>query len=144
MEEFIRSNLSWGEVGVGGAINDDGSGGRGGGRGRSRVQSREGNVRRIARPGRRRVGEEEEDDAANIPAPWTDVDEARLVALRNAPIEMADTSYGRFLATQKRDAERAYQHMDADEREAFLRKLSEIDADEAENGQSTPTNPTPI
>ena len=87
--------------------------------------------------------EEEEDDAANIPAPWTDVDEARLVALRNAPIEMAHTLYGRFLATQKRDAERAYQHMDAKEREAFLRKLSEIDADDAENGRSTPTNPTP-
>jgi hypothetical protein len=42
---------------------------------------------------------------------------------------MADTSYGRFLATQKRDAERAYQHMDAEEREAFLRKLTEIDTD---------------
>ena len=43
------------------------------------------------------------------------------MALKNAPIEMADTSYGRFLATQKWDAERAYQHMDAEEREAFLR-----------------------
>ena len=45
----------------------------------------------------------------SIPAPWTNADEAGLVALRNAPIEMADTSYGWFLATQKRDAERAYQ-----------------------------------
>jgi hypothetical protein len=66
------------------------------------------------------------------------------VALRNAPIEMADTSYGRFLATQKRDAERAYQHMDAEEREAFLRKLTEIDADDAKDGQSPPSNPTPV
>ena len=65
------------------------------------------------------------------------------MALRNAPIEMADTSYGRFLATQKRDAERAYQHMDAEEREAFLRKLTEIDADDAKDGQSPPSNPTP-
>jgi hypothetical protein len=65
------------------------------------------------------------------------------VALRNAPIEMADTSYGRFLATQKRDAERAYQHIDAEEREAFLRKLMEIDADDAKDGQSPPSNPTP-
>jgi hypothetical protein len=89
-------------------------------------------------------GEEEEDDAANIPAPWTDANEARLVALRNAPIEMADTSYGRFLATQKRDAERAYQHMDAEEREAFLRKLTEIDADDTEDRQSPPSNPTPV
>ena len=75
---------------------------------------------------------------------WTDADEAGLVALRNAPIEMADTSYGRFLTTQKRDAERAYQHMEAEEREAFLRKLTEIDADDAEDGQSTPSNPTPV
>jgi hypothetical protein len=66
------------------------------------------------------------------------------VALRNAPIEMADTSYGRFLATQRRDAERAYQHMDAEEREAFLRKLMEIDADDAKEGQSLPSNPTPV
>jgi hypothetical protein len=57
---------------------------------------------------------------------------------------MADTSYGRFLATQKRDAERAYQHMDAEEREAFLRKLTEIDADDAQDGQSPPSNPTPV
>ena len=66
------------------------------------------------------------------------------MALRNAPIEMADTSHGRFLATQKRDAERAYQHMDAEEREAFLRKLTEIDADDAEDGQFPPSNPTPV
>ncbi len=88
-------------------------------------------------------GEEEEDDAS-IPAPWTDADEMGLVALRNAPIEIADTSYGRFLATQKRDAERAYQRMDAEEREAFLRRLMEIDADNAEDGQSPPSNPTPV
>jgi hypothetical protein len=88
-------------------------------------------------------GEEEEDDAS-IPAPWTDADEAGLVALRNAPVEMADTLYGRFLATQKRDTERAYQHMDAEERGAFLRKLTEIDADDAKDGQSPPSNPTPV
>jgi hypothetical protein len=88
-------------------------------------------------------GEEDEDDAS-IPAPWTDAGEAGLVALRNAPIEMADTLYGRFLETQKRDAERAYQHIDAEEREAFLRKLTEIDADDAKDGQSPPSNPTPV
>ena len=62
----------------------------------------------------------------------------------STPVEMADTLYGRFLATQKRDTERAYQHMDAEEREVFLRKLTEIDADDAEDGQSPPTNPTPV
>jgi hypothetical protein len=90
-------------------------------------------------------GGEEEDNDASIPTPWTDADEAVLVVLRNVPIEMADTSYGRFLATQKRDAKRAYyQHMDAEEKEAFLLKLTEIDTDDAKDGQSPPSNPTPV
>ena len=88
-------------------------------------------------------GGEEEDDVS-IPAPWTDANEAGLVALKNTPIEMAVTLYGRFLATQKRDAERAYQHMNAEERVAFLRRLTEINAADAEDGQSTPPNPTPV
>jgi hypothetical protein len=88
-------------------------------------------------------GEEEEEDAS-IPAPWTDANKAGLVALTNAPIEMADTSYGQFLVTQKRDAERAFQHMSPAEREAFLRRLTEINAADAEDGQSLPTNPTPV
>jgi hypothetical protein len=83
-------------------------------------------------------GEEEEDDA------WTDANEVGLVALKNAPIKMADTLYGRFLATQKRDAERAFQHMSPAEREAFLWRLTEIDADDAKDGQSPPSNPTPV
>jgi hypothetical protein len=66
------------------------------------------------------------------------------MALKNTPIEMADTSYGRFLATQKRDDERAFQHMSPAEREAFLRRLVEIDADDAEDGQSPPSNPTSV
>ncbi len=88
-------------------------------------------------------GGEEEDDVS-IPAPWKDADEAGLLALKNTPIEMADTSYGWFLATQKRDAERAFQHMDAAEREAVPRRLTEIDAADAEDGQSPPPNPTPV
>jgi len=74
----------------------------------------------------------------------TDANKAGLVALKNAPIEMANTSYGRFLATQKRDAERSFQPMDAAEREAFLRKLMEISAAAAQDGQSPPPNPTPV
>ena len=66
------------------------------------------------------------------------------MALRNTPIEMANTSYGRFLATQKRDAERAYRHMDAEEREAFLQKLTEINTDDAKDRQFPPFNPIPV
>jgi hypothetical protein len=57
---------------------------------------------------------------------------------------MANTSYGRFLATQKRDAERAYRHMDAEEREAFLQKLTEINTDDAKDRQFPPFNPIPV
>jgi hypothetical protein len=89
-------------------------------------------------------GGEEEEDNASIPTPWTNADEMGLVALRNAPIEMVDTLYGRFLATKKRDAERAYQCMDAEEREAFVQRLTEINADEAKDGLSPPSNPTPV
>ncbi len=88
-------------------------------------------------------GEEEEDDTS-IPTPWMDVDKMGLVALTNAPIEMADTLYGRFLATRKRDTKRAFQHMSPAEREAFLRRLMVINAANAEDGQSPPTNPTPV
>jgi hypothetical protein len=73
-----------------------------------------------------------------------DANEAGLVALTNLPIEMADTSYGRFLATQKKDAERAFQHMSPAEREAFLRRLTKIDTADAKDRQSPPTNPTPV
>jgi hypothetical protein len=83
-------------------------------------------------------GGEEEDDA------WTDADKVGLVALKNVHIEMADNSYGWFLAAQKRDAERAFQHMDATDREAFMRRLTEIDAADTEDGQSPPPNPTPV
>jgi hypothetical protein len=72
------------------------------------------------------------------------VEAVEVVKEKKQRLEMADTSYGRFLATQKRDAERAYQHMDAEEREAFLWKLTEIDTDDAEYGQSLPSNPTPV
>ncbi len=71
-------------------------------------------------------------------------DEAGLVALTNVPIEMTNTSYGRFLAMQKRDAERAFQHMSPAEREAFLWRLAEINTADAKDGQSPPTNPTPV
>ena len=73
-----------------------------------------------------------------------DADKAGLVSLTNASIKMADTSYGHFLVTQKRDAERAHQHLEAEERETFLRRLTEINADDAKDGQSPPSNPTPV
>ena len=73
-----------------------------------------------------------------------EADEANLEELRNAPIEMGDTAYGRFEAGQKRDAKRAYQKMTIVENESFRWKMAEIDKADADNGQSPPSNPTPI
>ncbi len=87
---------------------------------------------------------EEEEDNTSIPTPCMDADEAGLVALTNAPIEVADTLYGQFLVTQKRDAKRAFQHMSPAESEAFLWRLTEINAADAKDGPSPPTNPSPV
>ncbi len=46
---------------------------------------------------------EEGTKEASIPAPWTEIDQAGLDALRNAPIELKDTAYGRFEEQKKRD-----------------------------------------
>ena len=56
-----------------------------------------------------------------IPAPWTEIDEAELIALRDGPITIGDTAYGRFEEQKKRDVERAYQKMTAAEKEVFRR-----------------------
>ena len=83
-------------------------------------------------------------EEVSIPAPWTENDQTELDALRNAPIEMADTSYGRFLAQQKRDAERAYQKMSDEEKVDFKRKMAEIVVAGANDMQSVSSSLTPI
>ena len=70
-------------------------------------------------------------EEVSIPAPWTDIDEAELVALQDAPIEMYDTAYGRFEEQKKRDVERSYQKMSAAEKEIFKKKMAEIDEADA-------------
>jgi hypothetical protein len=84
-------------------------------------------------------------EAVSIPAPWTDIDEAELIALWNAPIEMNDTAYRRFEEQKKRDVERAYQKMSAAEKEIFKKKMAEIDeADAGVDEESPPPTPTPV
>ena len=80
----------------------------------------------------------------SIPAPWTENDQTELDALRNAPIEMAHTSYGRFLAQQKRDTERAYQKMSDEEKVDFKRKMAEINVAGANDMQSVSSSLTPV
>ena len=84
-------------------------------------------------------------EEVSVPAPWMEIDEAELVALRDAPIEMCDTAYGRFEEQKKRDVERAYQKMSAAEKEIFKKKMAEIDeADAGVNEESPPPTPTPV
>jgi hypothetical protein len=56
---------------------------------------------------------EEGVEEASIPAPWTEIDQAELDALWNAPIELSDTMYGRFEEQKKRDIKQAYAKMSA-------------------------------
>ena len=84
------------------------------------------------------------DDDLGDPAGWMEADEANLEELRNVPIEMGDTAYGRFEARQKRDAKQAYQKMTLKEKESFRWKIAEIDKADADDGQSPPSNPTAI
>ena len=42
-----------------------------------------------------------------VPAPWTEIDEAELIALRDGPITICNTAYGWFEEQKKRDVERA-------------------------------------
>ena len=58
-----------------------------------------------------------------VPAQWTEIDEAELIALRDGPIAICNTAYGRFEEQKKRDVEQAYQKMTAPEKEVFKQKF---------------------
>jgi hypothetical protein len=60
-------------------------------------------------------------EEVSIPAPWTKIGEVELIVLRDAPIEICNTAYGRFQEQKKRDVERAYQKTSSSEKE-ILRK----------------------
>ena len=77
-------------------------------------------------------------------APWTEIDEAELITLRDGPIAICDTAYGRFEEQKKRDVEQAYQKMTAAEKEVFKRKMVEYDEADADDGENPPPIPTPI
>ena len=84
-------------------------------------------------------------EEASIPTPWTEIDEAELIMLRDAPIAMCNTAYGCFKEQKKRDVERAYQKMSAAEKEIFKKKMAEInEADAGVDEESPPPTPTPV
>jgi hypothetical protein len=79
---------------------------------------------------------------SSIPALWTKNNQIELNALRNAPIEMANISYGCFLAQQKRDVERAHQKMSAKKKVDFKWKMAEINKAGADDEQPPPPSLT--
>ncbi len=79
---------------------------------------------------------------AGIPALWTEIKEAELIAPRDATIAMCNTAYGWFEEKKKRDVEQAYKKMSAVEKEVFKQKMVEIDEGDADNGETPPPTPT--
>jgi hypothetical protein len=49
-----------------------------------------------------------EEDEESITDQWTDANKAALVALKNVPIKMGNTAYGRYEAKKKKDIKQAY------------------------------------
>jgi hypothetical protein len=83
-------------------------------------------------------------EEVGIPALWTEIDKAELIALRDAPITMHNTTYRRFEEQKKRDVERAYKKMSAAEKEVFKQKMAEINKADAGDGETLPYSPTPV
>ncbi len=83
-------------------------------------------------------------EKVSIPAPWMENNKIELNLLRNAPIKMADTSYGYFLVQHKRDVEQAYQKMSTKDKVDFKWKMVETYEAGADDGQSPPPSLTPI
>jgi hypothetical protein len=83
-------------------------------------------------------------EEAGNPALWMEIDEAELIALRDAHIAMCDTAYGWFEEQKKRDVDQAYQKMTAAEKEVFKQKMAEIDEADAGDGETPPPTPTPV
>jgi hypothetical protein len=73
-----------------------------------------------------------------------DANKAALRALKNAPIEMGDTAYGRYEAEKKKDIKQAYKKMTAEEKSDLMQKLEELDVEDANNNECAPLSPTPM
>jgi hypothetical protein len=83
-------------------------------------------------------------EEAGIPALWTEINKAELIALRDAPIAMCNTAYRWFEEQKKRDVEQAYQKMSTAEKEVFKQKMAEINKVDVDDGEILPPTPTPV
>ncbi len=83
-------------------------------------------------------------EEVGIPALWTEINKAELLALRDAPIAMCGTMYGWFEEQKKRDAEQEYQKTSAAEKEVFKQRMAEINEADPGDGETQPPTPTPV
>jgi hypothetical protein len=84
------------------------------------------------------------EDESSILARWMDADEARLDALKSAPIEQGNNAYGRHEADKKKDAVRAIKKMMPKEIAAILQQMAEMATANAADDETTPPSPTPV
>ena len=79
---------------------------------------------------------------------WKDANEEELKALKNAPFEMVDTSYGCYEAKQQRNVMRACRKMMPTKREDLRQGIDEMDtpaaAAAANTNENEPTHITPF
>jgi hypothetical protein len=86
----------------------------------------------------------DKEDEESITDQWTDTNEAALDTLKNAPIKMCNTAYRRFEAKKKKDIEWSYKKMTAKEKNDLMRKLAELDTEDANDNECMPPSPTPM
>jgi hypothetical protein len=79
-----------------------------------------------------------EDKVGIVPAPWTEINEAKLITLWDGPILICNTVYGWFEEQKKRDVEQAYKKMSAKERKTLKQRMAKINKAGASNGKTPP------
>ena len=84
-------------------------------------------------PDKRRVWSEIVEEGRSPPSyeKWTEEDEERLMATAKSSLTLADTRFGREVATRKRELEASVDFMSREERERMIRKLHELNEEEA-------------
>ncbi len=82
--------------------------------------------------------------SSRISAPWIEIDQEELDALRNAPIKLSITAYRQLEEQMKRDVKQAYGKMSTKEKETLKRRMAEIDKAGAGNMEPTPPSLTPM
>ena len=75
---------------------------------------------------------------------WTDINKEEFEVLKNVPIEMRDTPYGRYEAEQKRNVVRACRKMTPKEREDLRRVINEMNTSAAANDADNNNEPATI